>query len=84
MFKVRFDKKVYKDLKKIDKSAQIKILEVIENKIAINPYDGKKLVGNLSSFYRYRVGDYRIIYQIFDDIIEIEIIKISHRKDVYK
>jgi len=52
MFKIKFDKKVYKDLKKIDKSVQRKILEVIENKIAINPYDGKKLVANLSSFYR--------------------------------
>ncbi len=76
MYKIVFDKKVYKDLKKIDKKWQIKILKTIEEKIALNPYSGKKLVGNLSPFYRYRVGDYRIIYQIFEDIIEIEIIPI--------
>jgi mRNA interferase RelE/StbE len=41
-------------------------------------------VGNLSPFYRWRVGDYRIIYSINDDIIEIEIIKVSHRQGAYK
>ncbi|MBD3795567.1 MAG: type II toxin-antitoxin system RelE/ParE family toxin [Epsilonproteobacteria bacterium] len=41
------------------------------------------MVGNLSNFYRIRVGDYRIIYQILDDIITVEVIKISHRKNSY-
>ncbi|MRI58903.1 MAG: type II toxin-antitoxin system mRNA interferase toxin, RelE/StbE family, partial [Epsilonproteobacteria bacterium] len=77
MYKVFFDKKVFKDLKKIDRKWQIKILEKIEQELAKNPYIGKKLVGNLSPFYRYRVGDYRIIYHIYDDIIEIEIVKIA-------
>jgi len=83
MYKVFFDKKVYKDLKKIDRKWQIKILKTIEDKLSYDPYIGKKLVGELSPFYRYRVADYRIIYRIFDETIEIEIIKIAHRKDIY-
>ncbi|WP_187647260.1 type II toxin-antitoxin system RelE family toxin [Nitrosophilus labii] len=83
MYKVLLDKRVVKDLKKIDKKNREKILAVIEEKIAANPYEGKKLLGDLSDFYRYRVGNYRIIYSIFDDRIEIEIIKIGHRKEVY-
>ena len=46
------------------------------------PYGYKKLRGE--SGYRIRVGDYRIVYEIFDDIVTVEIIKINHRKEVYK
>lgn len=83
MYKVTIDKKVIKDLKKINTKEQIKIIDTIENKIAKEPFNGKRLVGNLSDFYRYRVGSYRIVYLIFGNKIEIEIIKIGHRKDVY-
>ena len=46
------------------------------------PYGYKKLRGE--SGYRIRVGDYRSVYEIFDDIVTVEIIKINHRKEVYK
>ncbi len=49
-----------------------------------NPYSGKKLVGNLSPFWRMRVGDYRIIYTIEEEIVTVEIIKIKHRKEIYE
>jgi len=84
MYKIIFDKKVIKDLKKIDTKEQEKILNAIEQKIAFDPYGGKRLVGTLSDFYRYRVGNYRIIYTIYEQQISIEIIKIAHRKEVYK
>ena len=84
MYKVQIDKKVLKELRKIDKKYREKIIETIEGKIAKNPYIGKKLLGELSDFYRYRVGDYRIIYLIFDDRVEIEIVKVGHRKEVYE
>ncbi|MFA5502420.1 MAG: type II toxin-antitoxin system RelE/ParE family toxin [Sulfurovaceae bacterium] len=83
MYKIVIDKKVIKDLKKIDKVWQEKILEKINDFLTQVPYDGKKLVGNLSNFYRVRVGNYRIIYEIIDEIVTVEVIKISHRKDVY-
>jgi mRNA interferase RelE/StbE len=35
-------------------------------------------------FYKIRVGDYRIVYEIQDDILLILIIKIGHRKDIYR
>ncbi len=83
-YKLLFDDKVTKDLKNIDKSWQKKILEAIKTKLLENPYIGKKLVGDLSSYYRYRVNDYRVIYEIIEDEIILVIIKIKHRKDVYK
>ena len=83
-YKIVFDKKVIKDLKQIDKFWQKKILQTIETTLTTAPYSGKKLVGNLSDYFRVRVGDYRIIYEIYDDIVTVEIIKIKHRKNIYK
>jgi mRNA interferase RelE/StbE len=83
-YKLLFDDKVTKDLKNIDKPWQKKILEAITTKLIEDPYIGKKLVGDLSSYYRYRVNDYRIIYEILEDEIILVVIKIKHRKDVYK
>ncbi|NLO19758.1 MAG: type II toxin-antitoxin system RelE/ParE family toxin [Ignavibacteria bacterium] len=37
-----------------------------------------------SDFYRIRISDYRVIYPILDNILLIEIIKIGHRKEVYR
>ncbi|MEO1954125.1 MAG: type II toxin-antitoxin system RelE/ParE family toxin [Campylobacterales bacterium] len=84
IYKIVLDKKVIKDLKNIDKTWQKKIIQTIETTLTTQPYSGKKLVGNLSDYFRIRVGDYRIIYEIFDDIVTVEIIKIKHRKNIYK
>ena len=46
------------------------------------PLGYTKLTGEDS--YRIRVGDYRIIYNIFDDIVTVEVININHRREVYK
>jgi mRNA interferase RelE/StbE len=83
VYKIVYDKKIIKDLKHIDKVWQDKIFHKINDMLSTKPYDGKKLVGNLSDFYRIRVGDYRIIYEIIDDTITVEVIKIAHRKEVY-
>ncbi|MDP2077844.1 MAG: type II toxin-antitoxin system RelE/ParE family toxin [Sulfuricurvum sp.] len=83
MYKLVFDKKVIKDLKQIDSVWQKKILDKINEVLVTVPYDGKHLVGNMSNFYRIRVGDYRIIYEIIDNIVTVEIIKIAHRREVY-
>ncbi|NCN43161.1 MAG: type II toxin-antitoxin system mRNA interferase toxin, RelE/StbE family [Piscirickettsiaceae bacterium CG_4_9_14_3_um_filter_43_564] len=83
VYQLVFDDKVIKDLKKIDKSWQRKILNAIQTKLTTNPYAGKKLVGDLSPFYRLRVGDYRVIYEVVEQTIVINIIRMRHRKDVY-
>ena len=57
MYKLFIDDKVVKDLRKIDKTWQTKIIANITTKLVKDPYLGKKLVGDLSPYYRYRVGD---------------------------
>lgn len=82
MYSIVFDKKVLKDFKQIDSVWQKRILEKIEIILVNTPYEGKKLVGNMSSFYRLRVGDCRIVYEIVEDIVTVEVIKIAHRREV--
>lgn len=83
MYKLDFDAKVIKDLKKIDKLWQKKILSTIKSKLATNPYLGKKLVGNLSPYYSYRIGNYRVLYELIENKMIIVVIKINHRNKVY-
>ncbi|HCX64706.1 MAG TPA: type II toxin-antitoxin system mRNA interferase toxin, RelE/StbE family [Eubacteriaceae bacterium] len=45
---------------------------------------GKTLKGNVKSYWRYRVGDYRIIADIKDDEIKIIVLNIGHRKEIYQ
>lgn len=82
-FKLLFDDKVIKDLKKIDPIWQRKILATVSNTLPNNPYAGKKLVGDLSPYYRLRIGDYRVIYEIQEQEIFVNVIRIRHRKSVY-
>ena len=84
MYKVLFDKRVFEDLRKTDKQHQKQIIEAIEEKLAQDPYIGKRLLGDLSGFYRYRVGKYRIIYTIYEERVEIEVIKLGHRREIYE
>ncbi|BBD58903.1 plasmid stabilization system [Nostoc sp. HK-01] len=47
------------------------------------PHGVKKLKGKENA-YRIRVGDYRIIYDIFDDVLLISVIEVGHRSNIYK
>ena len=74
---------VEKDLRLITKKDQIKILKRIDA-LALNPRPRgcKKLAGQYK--YRIRQGDYRIIYTIIDNELTIWVVKVVHRKDVYR
>jgi mRNA interferase RelE/StbE len=46
------------------------------------PHGYKKLKGREG--YRIRVGDYRVIYEIFDGVLVVEVVDLGHRKDIYE
>jgi mRNA interferase RelE/StbE len=84
MYEVIIDKQVLKSLDKIPVVYLSGIQETV-NSLASNPrpFGCIKLTGSQNS-YRIRVGVYRIIYTIKDDVLTVEVIKIDHRKDVYR
>ena len=79
-----FKKKIKKDeYKRLNK----KIEEYIYPLLRRNPFFGpniKRLKGNYSELYRFRIGDYRLFYTIDNDKIIVFIIDIVNRKDAYK
>ena len=83
-YKVVYLDQVEQDLKKLDKSIIRKILSRIETYLARDPKElGKPLKGEFQGYWRYRWGDYRVIYKISEREVLILILRISHRKDVY-
>jgi mRNA interferase RelE/StbE len=85
-YKVRIDDKALKQLKKLDKVQARLISGWIDKNLegCSDPRaSGKALSGNLRGYWRYRVGSYRLMARIKDDIVTIVIVDIDHRSRVY-
>jgi mRNA interferase RelE/StbE len=82
-YKITFKKSVSKDLKSVPKSDVKKILLKVDS-IAVNPRREGAVKLSGQEIYRIRQGLYRIIYEIRDSELVIQVIKIGHRSDVYK
>ena len=73
-----------KALKKIPKLDRKRISEKIDSLAEDLPNpDTTKMKGN-NPFHKVRSGDYRIIYEIQEDVLVILIVKVGHRKDIYR
>jgi len=83
-FEVTWHEKALADLKELEKQIAKKIVERIKNYLAVNPQKlGKPLKGVLKGLYRYRWGDFRIIYALDRSEFKLIILHIAHRKEVY-
>ncbi len=80
VFQIFLHPKAHSFLEKLDKSLQNKINKKV-NELKTNPRNAKHL--KYSEFWRLRVGDYRIIYEINEEDKKIIIMFIGHRKSVY-
>jgi len=82
MYELKYSSKALKQLEKLDHVAQERILIALE-RLRIRPEscDIKKLVGMQG--YRFRVGDYRIIFDMNKNELTILILQIGHRKNIY-
>jgi len=82
-YRIEFKKSAIKELHCLPKRDINAIDERIQS-LAENPrpVDCKKLSTNEE--YRIRPGNYRVIYTIYDNILVIHVIKVTHRKDVYR
>lgn len=82
-YNVTLKKRAIKALLKINEpfysNIKVAIYELANNP---RPSGFKKLKGR--DGYRIRVGDYRIIYDIFDNLLLVDVIELGHRKEIYK
>ena len=85
---IKLNEHAKKDLAKLDKPAAKRVFDFLHSRLAVleNPRGiGEALKGNrFGDYWKYRVGDYRIIADIRDKVITIEIIAIGNRREIYK
>lgn len=82
-YKVTIKKSAQKEIKALPKNVIKRVLNKIKQ-LAEEPRPSgcRKIVGTENT-WRIRVGNYRIIYNVFDEILLIEVIAVKHRKDAY-
>ena len=83
MFKVIIPKAAYKELEKLDVTAQKLVFSKIKELEAGNFAGDRSLKGKYRGKFRKRAGNYRIIYLKENDILVITLIRIAHRKEAY-
>ena len=87
-WKIELDPLAAKELNKLDKQVAKRLLSILFNRLAV--LDDVRSLGaalqgsELGDFWKYRVGDYRIIAQILDKEVIILVVKIGNRKEVYR
>lgn len=82
MYRIIFTNRALKDLEKIDKETQIRIAEKLKE-YAENPFKyARKLISPQIGTYRFKIEDYRIIFDIDEE--NIVVLRIGHRKSIYK
>ncbi len=85
-WKIEYDGRVLKEMKKLDHKVQQQILHYFDERIApsSNPRTfGKSLKSSFSGLWRYRIGDYRAICRIEDEKMVVLVVRIAHRSTAY-
>ncbi len=82
-FSIRIKGSAAKELKRVVQTDRTRIVAAID-RLAKNPFLGKVLKGDLRGLRRLRVGDYRVIYEVRDDVLVVLVIRVAHRRDVYR
>ena len=83
-YKILYAKGVQQDLEDLPKAVQRKALELVEDILTQDPLRGKPLTGAYKGLWKYRLGDYRIIYTIERQHATVSVLRIRHRKEVYR
>jgi mRNA interferase RelE/StbE len=85
---IEYTESARRQLRKLDRQIARSILDFMDERISgeHNPRDtGKALTGNLlGAFWRYRIGDFRIICNIHDEKLCVLVVQIGNRREVYR
>lgn len=83
-YSIEWKSSAKRELRRLPRKTINNIITAIEGlKNNPRPTDSKKIIGTEHT-YRYRIGDYRIVYSIASNCLVIEVVRVGHRKDVYR
>ncbi len=80
-YRILYKKSVQRDLKKLGKTEARRILDQLETELSQKPEAYPMLKGEFAGLREFRIGDYRVIYALIDDIVLV--LRIGHRRDIY-
>jgi mRNA interferase RelE/StbE len=84
LYAVSFRRSAEKDLRRLDAATQQRVLRVTTSLARVpRPAGCRKLHGSDNAF-RIRVGDYRIVYTVDDEVLVVAIERVRHRREVYR
>jgi mRNA interferase RelE/StbE len=83
-YRIEWKSSALKDIKHLDRSIIPRIIAAIESLSEISRPSGVRKLQGSDQSYRIRVGEYRVVYEIIDKIVCIVIIRIGHRKEIYR
>lgn len=88
VYRIELTPAAEKSLAKVAKNNRVLLRKIDQVLLSLTdspvPANSKQLVGEDPPLYRIRVGDYRILYQIEDEVLVILVVHVGHRKDVYR
>ena len=82
-FQIEWKNSALKELEKLPRQIIARVVAAVDD-LSANPYPRgvRKLVSSERA-YRIRIGDYRVIYHVFEKRLIVEIVRVRHRKDIY-
>ena len=84
MYAIQYRPAAIRDMKKLEKKDMVKIQLHIE-RLANNPYPhGSLKMSGEDQLWRIRVGDYRVVYRVHEDVLVVLVVAIGHRREVYR
>lgn len=82
-YRVEFTAAAARQVKKLPRPARDRVLDAIEDLGEDpRPHGARKLVGERTA-WRIRIGDYRILYDVFDSELTVSVVRAAHRREVY-
>jgi mRNA interferase RelE/StbE len=84
---IEFLPEAAKELRKLDRQVAARIIRTLEERIA--PLEdprtiGSALVGEHAGFWRWRIGDYRVVARLEDARVTVLVVRVAHRREVYR
>jgi mRNA interferase RelE/StbE len=84
---IEFVPEAAKELRKLGRSEAARIIRTLEERIAPLPDPrslGAALTGDHAGYWRWRIGDYRVVAKIEDARVLILVVRVAHRREVYR
>ena len=87
MWRIRYTDQALRDLRGLDSVVRRRILDFMDHRIGglRDPRQiGERLHGKLGTYWRFRIGDYRAICEIKDELVTVIVVVIGHRREIYR